>query len=229
MIKIGDKIPDFELKAFQDDKEKKLKLTDYKGKWIVLIFYPADFTFICPTELEEAAHYNEEFKKLGAEILSVSTDTVFVHKAWHDNSPAIKKVKYPMIADPTGKLCREFGTYIEEEGLSLRGSFIIDPEGVLKAYELHDNSIGRTAKELLRKLLAAKFVRENKGQVCPANWEPGKKTLVSHGVNVFVDEKSLPLVNEVIIDYVEALQGSGFKIKNPHAKKSCGCGKSDGF
>ncbi|HIJ97925.1 TPA: redoxin domain-containing protein [archaeon] len=177
MIKIGDKIPDFELKAFQDDKEKKLKLTDYKGKWIVLIFYPADFTFICPTELEEAAHYSEEFKKLGAEILSVSTDTVFVHKAWHDNSPAIKKVKYPMIADPTGKLCREFGTYIEEEGLSLRGTFIIDPDGIVKSLEIHANNIGRNTEEILRKLQAAKFVRENPGEVCPVSWKPGKKTL----------------------------------------------------
>jgi peroxiredoxin (alkyl hydroperoxide reductase subunit C) len=177
MIKIGQQIPDFQLEAYQNDEIKKIKLSDYRGKWLVLIFYPADFTFICPTELEEAAELYEEFKKNDAEILSVSTDTVFVHKAWHDHSPAIKKVKFPMVADPTGKLCREMGTYIEEEGLSLRGSFIIDPDGILKAYEVHDNSIGRSAKELLRKLQAAKFVRENKGLVCPASWEPGKKTL----------------------------------------------------
>lgn len=177
MIKIGQKVPDFTLDAFHQEKIKKIKLSDYKGKWLVLLFYPADFTFICPTELEETARYYPEFQKLGAEILSCSTDTVFVHKAWHDNSPSIKKVKFPMIADPTGKLCREFGTYIEEEGLSLRGSFIIDPDGILKAYEIRDNSIGRSAKELLRTLQAAKFVREHKGQVCPASWEPGKKTL----------------------------------------------------
>jgi len=177
MIKIGQKIPDFELEAFHENKIKKIKFSDYRGKWVVLIFYPADFTFICPTELEEAAELYNEFKKLGAEVFSVSTDTVFVHKAWHDNSQAIKKVKFPMIADPTGKLCREFGTYIEEEGLSLRGSFIIDPDGILRAFEVHDNNIGRSAKELLRKLQAAKFVRENKGLVCPASWEPGKKTL----------------------------------------------------
>ncbi len=177
MIKINQKIPDFELEAFHDNKVKKIKLSGYKGKWLVLIFYPADFTFICPTELEEAAEHYGEFKKLGAELLSVSTDTVFVHKAWHDNSPSIKKIKFPMVADPTGKLCREFGTYIEEEGLSLRGSFIINPDGLLKAFEINDNSIGRSAKELLRKLQAAKFVRENKGLVCPASWEPGKKTL----------------------------------------------------
>lgn len=182
MIKIGQKISDleianFQLEAFQEEKIKKIKLSDYKGQWLVLIFYPADFTFICPTELEEAANYYEEFKKLGAEILSISTDTVFVHKAWHDHSPAIKKIKFPMVADPTGKLCREFGTYIEDEGLSLRGSFIIDPESILKAYEIHDNSIGRSTKELLRKLQAAIFVKEHQGEVCPASWKPGEKTL----------------------------------------------------
>lgn len=177
MLKIGQQIPDFELEAYHDEKVKKIKLSGYRGKWLVLIFYPADFTFICPTELEEAAENYKEFEKLGAEVMSVSTDTVFVHKAWHDHSPAIKKIKFPMLADPTGKFCREFGTYIEEEGLSLRGSFIIAPDGKLVAYEMHDNSIGRSAKELLRKLQAAKFVREHKGLVCPASWEPGKKTL----------------------------------------------------
>jgi len=177
MIKIGQKIPDFTLEAYHQGKINKIKLSDYKGKWLVLIFYPADFTFICPTELEEAAEYYPEFQKLGAEILSVSTDTVFVHKAWHDHSPSIKKIKFPMVADPTGKLCLEFGTYIEEEGLSLRATFIVDPDGKLVAYEMHDNSIGRSIKEILRKFQAAKFVREHKGQVCPASWEPGKKTL----------------------------------------------------
>jgi len=177
MVQIGQKIPDFEFQVFQQEKTKKVKLSDYLGQWLVLLFYPADFTFICPTELSEAADYYNDFKKLGAEVISVSTDTVFVHKAWHDQSPAIKKIKFPMAADPTGRLCREFGTYIEEEGLSWRGSFIIDPDGILKAYEMHDNSIGRSIKEILRKLQAAKFVREHKGQVCPVGWEPGKKTL----------------------------------------------------
>lgn len=168
------------MRAFQNEEVKNIKLSDYKGKWLILIFYPNDFTFICPTELEEAAENYEEFKKLNAEILSVSTDTAYVHKAWHDESPAIKKITYPMIADPAGKLCMAFGTYIEEgkdEGLSLRGTFIIDPDGVLKTIEIHDNNIGRSAKELLRKLKAAQFVREHKGQVCPASWEPGEKTL----------------------------------------------------
>ncbi len=177
MVKIGEKIPDMELEAFQGNEVKKLRLADYEGKWLVLLFYPADFTFICPTELEQVAEKYEEFKKLGAEVLSVSTDTVFVHKAWHDMSKSINKINFPMVADPTTMLCRAFGTYIESEGLSLRGTFIIDPDGVLKAMEVHDNSIGRSANEILRKVQAAKFVKENPGQVCPVNWEPGKETL----------------------------------------------------
>lgn len=177
MVKINQKVEDFILEAFHNEKIRKIQFSAYKGKWVVMLFYPADFTFICPTELEEAAENYKEFQKLGAEVLSVSADTVFVHKAWHDQSPAISKINFPMLADPTGKVCRQFGTYIEEEGLSLRGTFIIDPDGVLKAAEVHDNSIGRSAKEILRKLQAAKFVREHKGQVCPASWEPGKKTL----------------------------------------------------
>jgi NADH-dependent peroxiredoxin subunit C len=178
MIKIGQEIPDFEVDAYLDEDQRKVKFSDYRGKWLVLIFYPADFTFICPTELEEAANLYDDFKALDAEVMSVSTDTVFVHKAWHDNSPSIKKIRYPMLADPSGRLCREFGTYIDSEGLSLRGSFIIDPDGRLKAFEIHDNSIGRSAKELLRKLQAAKFVRDNGGAlVCPASWEPGRETI----------------------------------------------------
>jgi len=177
MVKIGEQIPDMEFEVYHKNKIEKKKFSDYKGKWMVLVFYPADFTFICPTELVEVAHLEDEFKKEGAQVISFSTDTAFVHKAWHDNSPAIKEVNYPMGADPTGAICKEFGTYIEEEGLSLRGSFVIDPQGRLKAYELHDNSIGRNAKELLRKVQAAKFVAENKGQVCPASWAKGGKTL----------------------------------------------------
>ena len=177
MSLINQKVQDFELDAYHQDEVKKIKFVDYRGKWMVLIFYPADFTFICPTELEEAAAYYPELQKMNAEVLSVSTDTVFVHKAWHDNSQAIKKITFPMIADPTGKLCKELGTYIDDEGLSLRGSFIFDPDGILKAFEIHDNSIGRSAAELVRKLQAAIFVREHKGEVCPASWIPGRKTL----------------------------------------------------
>ncbi len=176
-LRINKPAPEFQTDAFHQDEIKKIKLKDYRGKWVVLFFYPADFTFICPTELEALAENYDEFQKLGVEILSVSTDTVFVHKAWFDNSPTIKKVKFPMIADPTGNMCKAYGTYISEEGLSLRGTFIIDPDGILQAYELHSNNIGRSSTELLRKLKAAQFVRQHGNQVCPINWEPGKKTL----------------------------------------------------
>jgi len=177
MVKVGHQIPDFELKAYHRNEIKDIKLSDYRGKWLVLAFYPADFTFVCPTELEELADYYEEFKKLNAEVLSVSTDTAYVHKAWHDSSPAIKKIEFPMLADTTGALCRAFGTMIEEEGVSLRATFIIDPDGILKSVEIHDNTIGRSAKEILRKLQASKYVREHPGEVCPASREPGKETL----------------------------------------------------
>ncbi len=176
-VKISDKVPDLSFEVYQADKTKKVSLSDYHGKWLILFFYPADFTFVCPTELEEMAEKYDSFKREGAEVVSVSTDTVFVHKAWHDNSPAISKIKFPMAADPTGKLSKTFGTYIEEEGVSLRGSFIVDPSGVLKSIEVNDNSIGRSARELLRRLQAAKYVSEHKGQVCPASWEPGDETL----------------------------------------------------
>lgn len=178
MITINQMVPDFELDSYQNNEIKKIKLSDYRGKWVALIFYPADFTFVCPTELEDAASEYETIKALGAEVMSVSTDTAFVHKAWHDNSAAIARVQYPMLADPTGNVCRTFGTYIDGEGLSLRGTFLIDPDGVLKTVEIHDNSIGRSAQELVRKLQAAKFVREHKGNVCPASWKPGADILV---------------------------------------------------
>ena len=177
MININQQVPDFQFDAYQNNDIKKIKFSDYKGKWVAVVFYPADFTFICPTELEELAELYAEFQKSGAEILSVSTDTVYVHKAWHDASPSIKKIKFPMAADPAGKLSRAFGTYIEDVGLSLRGSFIVDPEQKLKAFEIHDNSIGRSGQELLRKLQAAIFVKQHNGEVCPANWKPGAKTL----------------------------------------------------
>lgn len=183
MITIGQIIPPLAFEYFQNEEFKKAKLEDYRGKWLVLLFYPADFTFVCPTELSEAQQKYEEFKKLGAEILSFSTDTKYVHKAWHDSSPVIKSLTYPMGADPTGTLCRAFGTYIEGDGLSLRGTFIIDPDGVLKAMDIHDNSIGRNSDEILRKLQASIYVREHKGEVCPASWKPGAKTL-KPGVNL---------------------------------------------
>lgn len=177
MLKINQKVPDFTLKAYYQDKIKDIKLSDFKDKWVVLIFYPGDFTFICPTELEEAANMQEELKKKGAKVLSVSTDSVYVHKAWHDQSPAIKKVNFPMLSDSTGSVAKKFGAYIEEEGVCLRGTFIIDPDGLLKTMEIHDNSIGRSGKELMRKLDAAMFIRNKKGLVCPASWVPGADTL----------------------------------------------------
>lgn len=174
---VGQKVPNIELEAFHQGRTKKIKPSDYKGKWLIMLFYPADFTFVCPTELEEAAENYKKFKAESAEVVSISTDTVFVHKAWHDNSKAIKKIKYPMLADPAGKMCRALGTYLENEGVSLRATVIIDPKGVIKSYEVHDNDIGRSVEEILRKLQAAKFTAEHKGQVCPVNWKPGGKTL----------------------------------------------------
>ena len=186
-LRIGDSLPDMELRAYdpKKDEDVQLKTADYKGKWQIYFFYPADFTFVCPTELEELADMYADFQKEGAEIFSVSTDTVFTHKAWHDASEAIKKIKFPMAADPAGRMAKAFGTYIdgglldhtEDEGLSLRGTFIIDPDGIVRAMEIHDNAIGRSAKELLRKLQAAQFVRTHGGQVCPAEWKPGDDTL----------------------------------------------------
>ncbi|MEK6928310.1 MAG: redoxin domain-containing protein [Nanoarchaeota archaeon] len=184
MIEINQRAPEFNEEAYLDgDVIKKIKLNDYLGKWVILFFYPADFTFVCPTELRELSNNYEEFKKLGVEIISVSTDTAFVHKAWHDHSEAIKGIKFPMLADPARRVCSAYGTLIPEDGLSLRVTILIDPEGKIKAYEFHDNSIGRSVDELLRKVQAAQFVRLNKGEVCPMNWKPGSKTL-KPGINL---------------------------------------------
>ncbi len=174
---IGKLAPQFEAEMFQKEEIKKINLEDYKGKWIILFFYPADFTFICPTELGDLAKKYKRFKKLNSEILSISTDTVFTHKAWHDQSATIKKIDFPMVADPIGNISRSYGVLIEEEGLALRGTFIIDPEGNLKTIEIHDNGIGRNMDELLRKLQAAQFINKYGDQVCPANWKPGADTL----------------------------------------------------
>jgi len=177
-LHIGDTVPNLDLKAYYKDSETVLKTSDYSGKWKIFFFYPADFTFVCPTELEELAMMYADFQKENAEIFSVSTDTVFAHKAWHDNSPAIGKITFPMVSDTTGALCKLFNTYIPSEGMSLRGSFIVDPNGKLVTIETNSNSIGRSGKELLRKLRAAKFVFEHgEVNVCPASWEPGDETL----------------------------------------------------
>jgi len=177
ILRINAKAPKFEAEVYHEDEVKTIKLKDYRGKWVVLFFYPADFTFICPTELGDLADKYEIIKGLNAEVLSVSTDTVFVHKAWHDDSDTIKKIKFPMVADPTAKISKAYGTYIPEEGMSLRGTFLIDPEGKLKMIEVHDNSIGRNTEEIIRRIQAAQFVYENGGEVCPVNWKPGDDTL----------------------------------------------------
>ena len=177
MSLINTEIKPFKAQAFKQGKFIEVTEADLKGKWSVVVFYPADFTFVCPTELEDLADKYEEFKKLGVEIYSVSTDTHFSHKAWHDTSEAIKKVNYTMLADPTGTITRNFDVMIEEEGLALRGTFVINPEGQIKLCEIHDNGIGRDASELLRKVKAAQYVAAHPGEVCPAKWSEGAKTL----------------------------------------------------
>ncbi len=175
---IGRMISDGTYQAFHQGEIRSIDFGIYRGGWLVLVFYPGDFTFVCPTELAELADLYPSFQALGAEVISVSTDSVYVHKAWHESSPTIKRITYPMLADPTGRLCQELGICIEEEGIALRGSFVIDPDGLIRAYEVHDNNIGRNMQELLRKLQAAIHVREHGGkEVCPAGWKPGDKAL----------------------------------------------------
>ena len=177
MSLINTEIKPFKAQAFKQGKFIEVTDADLKGKWSVVVFYPADFTFVCPTELEDLAGKYDELKKMGVEVYSVSTDTHFSHKAWHDTSDAIRKVEYTMLADPTGTLTRNFDVMIEEEGLALRGTFIVNPEGVIKAYEVHDNAIARDMKEALRKLKAARYVANHPGEVCPAKWQEGAETL----------------------------------------------------
>ncbi|WP_372759909.1 alkyl hydroperoxide reductase subunit C [Litorivivens sp.] len=177
MAKINQTIPDFKAEAFHNGEFKTITADDVKGKWAIFLFYPADFTFVCPTELEDMAKHYDELQSLGVEVFSVSTDTHFVHKAWHDTSDAIGKIRYPMLGDPTGKIARGFDVMIEEEGVALRGTFLADPDGVIKVAEIHDLGIGRSAKDMLRKVKAAQYVRDNDGEVCPAAWEAGQDTL----------------------------------------------------
>lgn len=177
MIRIGRVIEPATVQAYHQEAIRTLVLEEFRGRWLILLFYPGDFTFVCPTELAEMAHLYPEFVKLGAEVCGVSTDSVYVHKAWHDHSPMVRSVEFPLIADSTGALSREFGVYVEEEGVALRGTFLIDPDGVLRACEIHDNSIGRQIGETLRKLQAAIRVRKGEGEACPANWQPGQSTL----------------------------------------------------
>lgn len=174
---INTKVPDFKVQAYVKNDFKTVTQNDLLGKWSVFFFYPADFTFVCPTELGDMADKYEAFQKMGVEVYSISTDTHFTHKAWHDSSETIKKINYPMIADPTGQLSRAFGVYIENEGLAYRGTFLINPEGQIKLAEVNDNGIGRNADELLRKVQAAQYIAKNPSEVCPAKWQPGAKTL----------------------------------------------------
>lgn len=174
---INSTVPDFSVQAYHNEEFKTVSREDLNGKWSIFFFYPADFTFVCPTELGDLADKYSTLQEMGVEVYSVSTDTHFVHKAWHDTSETIAKINYPMLADPTGALSRAFGVYIEEEGLAYRGSFLVDPEGKIKIAEIQDNAVGRDADELLRKVQAAQFVAKNDGEVCPAKWKPGSETL----------------------------------------------------
>lgn len=174
---IGSKLPEISFDVFHEGKISKKSFSDFENNWLVLFFYPADFTFVCPTELGDLADKYEEFKKEGVEVLSFSTDTAFAHKAWHDASGTVKKVKFPMGSDSTADISNYFGVYIDKEGVALRGTFVANKEGVIKSVEVNDNSIGRSADELLRRIQAAKAVEENKGKVCPANWKPGDDML----------------------------------------------------
>jgi len=177
MSQIGKQIVDFKAQAFVNNEFKTVTKNDVLGKWSVFFFYPADFTFVCPTELEDLANKYAEFKAANCEIYSVSTDTHFVHKAWKDASATIKKINYPMLADPTGVLSRGFDVMIEEVGLAERGTFIVNPEGAIVAYEVIAGNVGRNADELLRRLQALQFVASHPSEVCPAKWKQGAETL----------------------------------------------------
>lgn len=177
MSLINKEISDFKVNAYWQDKFSSVTREELLGKWNVFFFYPADFTFVCPTELEDLAEHYEQFRSLGCQVYSVSTDTHFVHKAWHDASQRIRKITFPMLADPTHSLCRDFGVLIENDGMAERGTFVVDPDGKIVAYEVTAGNVGRSAAELLRKVQACQFVREHGDQVCPANWKPGEETL----------------------------------------------------
>ena len=174
---INTQVKPFKATAYQNGKFIELTEASLIGHWSVLVFYPADFTFVCPTELGDLADHYDTFKSLGVEIYGVSTDSHFAHKAWHDSSDTIAKVSYPLVGDPSGRLARNFDVMIEEEGMALRGTFVVNPEGQIKLCEIHDNGIGRDATEMLRKVQAAQYVAAHPGEVCPAKWTPGAETL----------------------------------------------------
>jgi peroxiredoxin len=177
MSLINREIPDFSVQAYHNGSFISVSKADVLGRWSVFCFYPADFTFICPTELEDLQEKYADFQENDCEIYSVSCDTHFVHKAWHDSSERVHKVTYPMLADPTHVMAEGFEVYIAGDGTAERGTFIVNPEGRIAAYEVHAGSVGRNAEELLRKLTACRFVYEHDDEVCPAKWHPGEKTL----------------------------------------------------
>ena len=177
MSLINKEVEDFAVQAFVNGEFKKITKADIMGKWTVFFFYPADFTFVCPTELADLQNKMEDFNRIGCQIFSVSTDSHFVHKAWHDHSDRIKKITYPMLADPTGKLSRAFDVMIEDDGMAERGTFVVNPDGKIVAYEVNSGNVGRNADELFRKIQALQFVREHGDEVCPAKWQPGAETL----------------------------------------------------
>lgn len=177
MSLINKEISDFSVQSYQNDEFKTVVKEDILGKWNVFFFYPADFTFICPTELEDLSNKYDEFKKIGCEVYAVSCDTHFVHKAWHDTSDRIKKIQYPMLADPTQALAKDFEVLIEADGMAERGTFILNPQGKIVAYEVNAGNVGRDADELIRKVQASQFVYEHGDEVCPAKWQPGSDTL----------------------------------------------------
>ena len=187
MSLINKKLEDFTVQAYHDGDFKEVTLEDVKGKWSIFFFYPADFTFVCPTELADLQDNYAKLQEINCEVYSVSTDSHFVHKAWADATDTIGKIKYPMLADPAHVLSRQFEVLIEEAGQALRGTFIVNPEGEIKAYEIHDLGIGRTAEETVRKVQAAQFVAEHGDKVCPAKWTPGEETL----------EPSLDLIGKI--------------------------------
>lgn len=180
MSLIGTQVKEFKASAFQNGNFIDVTEENFKGHWSVLCFYPADFTFVCPTELEDLQDNYETLKNLGVEVYSVSTDTHFTHKAWHDSSETIKKIQYIMIGDPSHTLSRNFDVLIEADGLADRGTFIIDPDGVIQAVEINAGGIGRDASTVVNKIKAAQYVRNNPGEVCPAKWKEGAATLKPH-------------------------------------------------
>ncbi|MEQ9021165.1 MAG: alkyl hydroperoxide reductase subunit C [Pseudomonadales bacterium] len=177
MALINSQIKPFKANAFKQGEFVEVSDADLKGKWSIFFFYPADFTFVCPTELGDLADHYEEFQSRGVEIYSVSTDTHFTHKAWHDSSDTIGKIQYTMIGDPTGDITRNFDVMREGMGLADRGTFVVDPDGVIQVMEITAEGIGRDAEDLLRKVKAAQYVASHPGEVCPAKWKEGEETL----------------------------------------------------